>query len=173
MSETKAKMKVMGIDPGYNTVGYGIIEGSGNRNDNKCTLYGIIQPDEDWPRRLDIIYDEIRDIVKEYNPDELAVEDVFHAKNAKTSLKLGHVRGILILAGLRESIEIFEYTPLDVKKSVVGYGRAEKSQVQQMVKRTLALKEKPTPYDASDALAVGLCHSYARKMNKAIGEGPQ
>ncbi len=171
MTAGNNKITIMGIDPGYNAVGYGVMETSGNGNDGKCILYGVIKPDESWPLRLNIIYEEIREIVGEYKPDELAVEDVFYAKNAKTSLKLGHVRGILILAGVREDIEIFEYTPLDVKKSVVGYGRAEKSQVQEMVRRTFSLKEKPTPYDASDALAVGLCHAYTRKMDKAIGEG--
>lgn len=151
-------MIILGIDPGLAIVGYGVIEVLGNRY--RILDYGVITTDKDtyFPDRIKIIYDELNFIIDKYAPDDVAMEELFFNKNVKTAIKVGQARGAIILCAKNKGLDIFEYTPLQVKQAVVGYGRAEKRQVQEMVKILLNLKEIPKPDDAADALAVAICH---------------
>lgn len=157
-------MKILGIDPGIAIVGYSIIECKGNNF--KALEYGCIKTDSkmEFPDRLKMVYDELLNIIDEYRPDDLAIEELFFNKNVKTAMMVGQARGVEILAGKNKGLEIFEYTPLQIKQAVVGYGRAEKGQVQEMVKILLNLREIPKPDDAADALAVAICHGSSLKF---------
>ena len=148
----------MGIDPGSGCTGYGVIEEVNNTL--KVVHWGSIKSKihQPFPQRLKFIYDELIIAIRKFNPDEIAIEDMFFATNVKSALKLGQTRGVAILSAVNESKRVSEYSPLEVKQSVVGYGRAEKTQVQNMVTSILKLEEKPEPLDASDALAVAICH---------------
>ncbi|NLY46485.1 MAG: crossover junction endodeoxyribonuclease RuvC [Tissierella sp.] len=159
-------MIVLGIDPGIAIVGYGVIQCVGNSY--KPIEYGCITTDSklDFPDRLKIVYDELIKIIDTYNPVEMAVEELFFNKNVKTAIKVGQARGVEILAGVNKGLDIYEYTPLQIKQGIVGYGRAEKHQVQEMVKMFLNLKEIPKPDDAADALAVALCHGNSLKFKE-------
>lgn len=152
-------MIILGIDPGLAIVGYGVIEYLGNKY--RVIDYGAIttESDMDFPDRLKIIYDELSHIIDRYKPEDLAMEELFFNKNVKTAIKVGQARGVQILCAKNKGLDIYEYTPLQVKQAVVGYGRAEKSQVQEMVKVLLNLKEIPKPDDVADALAVAICHT--------------
>jgi crossover junction endodeoxyribonuclease RuvC len=154
---TGEKLIVLGIDPGSQTTGYGIVEKK--RQGITHISHGEIKANKKGPfsKNLKNIYDNLNEIISQSSPDAIALEDIFYGKNVKSLIKLGHVRGVAILAASQSNIPIFEYTPLEVKKAVVGYGRAEKNQVQKMVKAILKLNELP-PADASDALAVAICH---------------
>jgi len=162
-------MRVMGIDPGSNCTGCGVIEEI--NNELKVIYWGSIKSKtrQPFPERLKFIYDELVAIIQNFNPDEVAVEDMFFATNVKSALKLGQTRGIAILSAVNEGKPVTEYSPLEVKQSVVGYGRAEKQQVQEMVTAILKLKEKPEPFDASDALAVAICHIHSTIANSNFG----
>jgi crossover junction endodeoxyribonuclease RuvC len=152
-------MIILGIDPGLAIVGYGVIEYSGNKY--TAIDYGCIitESNINLPERLKIIYEELSDLIDKYNPEDIAMEELFFNKNVKTAIKVGQARGVEILAAVNKGKAIYEYTPLQIKQSVVGYGRAEKMQVQEMVKLLLNLKKIPKPDDAADALAVAICHS--------------
>ena len=158
----------MGIDPGSNCTGCGIIEEI--NNELRVVYWGSIRSKtrQPFPQRLKFIYDELVAIIQEFNPDEVAVEDMFFATNVKSALKLGQTRGVAVLSAVNEGKPVAEYSPLEVKQSVVGYGRAEKQQVQEMVTTLLRLKEKPEPFDASDALAVAICHIHIAATNLKI-----
>jgi len=161
-------MRVMGIDPGSNCTGYGIVEEiQGNL---QVVHWGSVKnkPSTPFPGRLKAIYDELVLTIQKFNPHEVAVEDLFFASNAKSALKLGQTRGAILLAAINENKPIAEYTPLEVKQAVVGYGRAEKEQVQNMVTTLLKLKEKPEPFDSSDALAIAICHLHAASANERL-----
>jgi crossover junction endodeoxyribonuclease RuvC len=152
-------MRVLGIDCGTEYTGYGVVElGSGGRL--LCLTCGAIKlsPREPLPTRLHRIYEHLSSLIREHQPDQVAIEDVFYALNVKSALKLGQVRGVAMLAASAAGLEVAEYAPLSIKSAVVGYGKAEKHQVQQMVTRLLALPEPPQPADASDALAIAICH---------------
>lgn len=151
-------MIILGIDPGIAIVGYGIIECKGNHF--KAIDYGCITTDSSllFPERLKIVYDEITNIIDKYKPDDCAIEELFFNKNVKTAIKVGQARGVEILAAINKNLDIYEYTPLQIKQAIVGYGRAEKHQVQEMVKILLNLKKVPKPDDVADALAVAICH---------------
>ena len=155
----------MGIDPGSNCTGCGVVEEI--NNELKVIYWGSIKTKirQSFPQRLKFIYDELVAVIQNYNPDEVAVEDMFFATNVKSALKLGQTRGIAVLSAVNEGKPVAEYSPLEVKQSVVGYGRAEKEQVQEMVTILLKLKKKPQPFDASDALAVAICHIHATAAN--------
>lgn len=161
-------MRVMGIDPGSKCTGCGVIDEV--NNELKVVYWGSIKtkPRQSFPERLKFIYDELVAVIKEFNPDEIAVEDMFFATNVKSALKLGQTRGVAILSAVNEGKPVAEYSPLEVKQSVVGYGRAEKQQVQDMVTTLLRLKEKPETFDASDALAIAICHIHAATTNLKI-----
>lgn len=152
-------MRVLGIDCGGEYTGYGVVEmhSSGRLG---CLCCGAIKLSlrEPLPLRLSRIYMQLGAIISEHQPDEVAIEDVFYALNVKSALKLGQVRGVAMLAAAVAGLEVAEYSPLTIKSSVVGYGRAGKEQVQIMVTRLLALPVMPEPMDASDALAIAICH---------------
>jgi len=152
-------MRVLGIDCGGEYTGYGIVEMQ--PPDKLCCLTcGAVKlsPREVLPLRLSRIFTRLGELISEYQPDEVAIEDVFYALNVKSALKLGQVRGVAMLAAATAGLEVSEYSPLTIKSSVVGYGRAEKPQVQAMVTRLLDLPSPPEPMDASDALAIAICH---------------
>jgi crossover junction endodeoxyribonuclease RuvC len=159
--------RVLGIDCGTERTGYGLIDTDGR--EHRLVAAGVIKtrPQDALPARLLRIAAELRRVISEFHPGAAAVEQVFHAANAKSALKLAHARGIALLALAEAGIEIGEYSPLEVKTSVVGYGRAEKSQVQLMVQSVLRLSEPINSKDASDALAVAICHATRRKAGQA------
>lgn len=152
-------MRVLGIDCGTEYTGYGVVE---LLADDRlvCIACGAIKlsPREPMPARLARIYRHLQRIISEHQPDRVAIEDVFYAVNVKSALKLGQVRGVAMLAAASAGIEVAEYSPLSIKSAVVGYGKAEKHQVQQMVTRLLKLDEVPEPADVADALAIAICH---------------
>jgi crossover junction endodeoxyribonuclease RuvC len=151
-------MRVLGIDPGSGTTGWGVVEGDGRRY--KLVDFGSIKapPRERFSSRLLKISNGMEDVLARFTPDVCAVEEAFYATNVKVALKLGQVRGVVLLAAERAHVEIAEYSPRLVKQAVVGYGNAEKHQVQEMVRVLLALGSAPEPHDASDALAIAICH---------------
>lgn len=151
-------MVILGIDPGTKTTGYGVVEKGGGCLLNRAYGDISIKRGQLLSSCLKQIYDRLIGIMKEYEPDVVALEDIFYGKNVKSLVKLAQARGVAILAASHSDIPLYEYTPLEVKKAVVGYGRAEKTQVQHMVKAILSLKETPPP-DASDALAIAICHA--------------
>ena len=152
-------MRVMGIDCGGAYTGYGVVE-MYETGKLRCLTCGAIKlsPREALPQRLSRIFTQLGEIIAQHQPDEVAIEDVFYALNVKSALKLGQVRGVAMLAAAAAGLEVAEYSPLTIKSSVVGYGRAEKQQVQHMVTRLLELSVPPEPMDASDALAIAICH---------------
>lgn len=157
-------MLILGIDPGLAIVGYSLIEKKSNKY--RVCDYGVIKTSagETNSQRLLNIYQELTDLINTYQPEEMAVEELFFNKNAKTAIEVGQARGVILLAGAQAGIKVAEYTPLQVKQSVVGYGRATKDQVQQMVKALLNLSSLPKPDDAADALAVAICHGNSRTI---------
>ena len=155
----KSLLRVMGVDPGSETTGYGVIESDGRRY-ALIEFAGIRPPSRlSFPERLLAISQKLEEVLERLTPQACAVEETFYAVNVKSALKLGHVRGVVLLAAARAGVEVFEYSPLEIKSALVGYGRAEKEQVQEMVRLLLKLKEAPKPLDASDALAVAICHA--------------
>jgi len=164
-------MRVMGIDPGSLCTGYGIVEEAGRKL--VPVHFGSIksQPKKPFAERLKAIYDGLTAVIEEFQPDTVAVEDVFFAANAKSTIKLGQTRGVALLAAANYNIALAEYSPLEVKQSISGYGRADKHQVQDMVAALLQLKEKPEPLDASDALAVAICHLHSYKARARLKTG--
>ena len=161
-------MVIMGIDPGFAITGYGIIRYEGNRF--VTVDYGAITTKATTPfaQRLLILSMGLDELISKYSPSAISVEELFFNKNIKTALSAAHGRGIALLSGARSGAQVFEYTPLQVKQAVVGYGRAEKSQIQQMVKAILNLPEIPKPDDVADALAVAICHAHSSRMG-ALG----
>ncbi len=152
-------MRVLGVDCGTEYTGFGVVELCPD-DALVCLTCGAIKlsPRESLPRRLATIFDRLGVIIQEHRPDNVAIEDVFYALNVKSALKLGQVRGVAMLAASSAGLEVTEYSPLSIKSAVVGYGRAEKPQVQHMVTRLLNLTEIPEPPDAADALAIAICH---------------
>jgi crossover junction endodeoxyribonuclease RuvC len=155
-------LRTLGIDPGSRVTGYGIVEEVGGRIVRVDHGEIRIRNGEAFTRCLSRIFDELTDVILRTRPEAVALEDIFYGKNVKSLIKQGHVRGVALLAASRSGLPVYEYTPLEVKKAVVGYGRAEKHQVQQMVKAMLNLPKVP-PEDASDALAVAICHVNTKK----------
>ncbi|MEW6128205.1 MAG: crossover junction endodeoxyribonuclease RuvC [Acidobacteriota bacterium] len=155
---TGRALRVIGIDPGSNTTGYGVIDSDGRRYE-LVEYAGIRAPSRfTFAERLLIIAQKLEEVFERLRPHACAVEDTFYAVNVKSAIKLGHVRGAILLTAARAGVEIYEYTPLAIKSALVGYGRAEKQQVQEMVRLLLKLKELPEPLDASDALGIAICH---------------
>lgn len=153
-------MRIIGIDPGYAIVGFGIIEYDNSRF--KVIDYGAVTTpaDVDFNRRLEIIYDDVSQILDIYKPESLAIEKLYFQNNQKTAIDVAEARGIILLSAIKRRLLIREYTPLEVKKSVTGYGKAVKKQVQEMTKRILRLTEIPKPDDTADALAIAVCHAH-------------
>ena len=163
-------MRILGIDPGTAICGYSIIDYKGNKF--SLLEYGVVKTPAhtDLEKRLLTIYDELKELIENFKPQFLAVEDLFFNTNAKTALSVGHARGVVLLLGAMMGLEVYSYTPLQVKQSVVGYGRAEKKQVQEMVKLIMNMEKIPKPDDAADAIAVAICHGHSYKMNINIKE---
>jgi crossover junction endodeoxyribonuclease RuvC len=160
-------MLVLGVDPGSRVTGYGLVE----KKDRQlvCLHFGTVAPPAHLPfyERIHEIFRAMSGIMERYSPTEMAVEDIFFHKNLQSSLKIGHARGAVLIAGVQCGIRIFEYSPLEIKKSVVGYGRATKEQVRAMIQIMLKLKN-PLPLDASDALATAVCHLNWSRLGKPV-----
>lgn len=161
-------MRVLGIDPGTLTSGYGIVA----EEDHKLfhVVSGGISPsaNQPFPRRLKKIYEELEKIIEKHRPHVVVIEDLFVSKNIKSALKLGHARGVAILAAMNADLPVFEYAPLEVKQAVVGHGKAEKKQVQLMVKALLDMPKVPHPADAADALAAAICHIHSSRLREIL-----
>jgi crossover junction endodeoxyribonuclease RuvC len=157
-------VRIFGIDPGSERTGYGCVETDGRRH--RLVACGAITSlaGDSFPHRLARIHRELTALLSTCQPECVAIENLFHASNARSALKLGHARGVAMLAAIQAGCEVVEYTPAEVKRAVVGYGRAEKQQVQQMITLLLGLDRPPTPFDASDALAVAICHLHSRPI---------
>jgi crossover junction endodeoxyribonuclease RuvC len=151
-------VRVFGIDPGSDRTGYGCVESDGRRH--RMVVCGAIASPAgtSFPERLAAIHRALTTLLAECRPASVAIENLFYSVNARSALKLGHARGVAVLAAVQAGVEVFEYTPAEVKRAVVGYGRAEKPQVGDMVALLLGLDTQPSPHDAADALAVALCH---------------
>ena len=158
-------MIIVGFDPGLATLGYGVIE-TNKGGKPKMIDYGIVSTpkDESLPVRLTMLEKGVKQIIDKFKPEEIAIEELFFAKNVKTGIAVAHARGVVLLTAVKECGKIFEYTPLQIKQALTGYGRAEKIQIQQMVKTMLGLNGIPRPDDAADALAVALCHAQTNKF---------
>ena len=154
-------MVILGIDPGYAIVGYGVLEYSNNRF--TVLDYGAITTQAGTPfnRRLEMIYDDLCLLMERFHPEAMSIEKLFYNTNAKTVIDVAQARGVTVLAAQKHGVEVFEYTPLQVKQSVVGYGRAEKNQVQEMTRLILNLEKLPTPDDTADARAMAICPGHA------------
>ncbi len=161
-------MRIIGIDPGYAIMGYGILDYNGNRF--KTVNYGSIETKAGvpMPERLKLLYDGLTEIIQEYKPDEASIEELFFNRNVTTAIGVGEARGIAMLACVEGGLSVSEYTPMQIKQALVGYGKAEKKQVQMMVKTILNLKEVPRPDDTADAVAAAICHAHSRN-SKTIG----
>jgi crossover junction endodeoxyribonuclease RuvC len=161
-------VRVMGVDPGSSITGYGVIESDG-RGYRLVECAGVrASPKLTFGERLLVISNKLEEVMERLAPQACAVEETFYAVNVKSALTLGHVRGVVLLAAARAGIEVFEYSPLEIKSALVGYGRAEKQQVQEMVRLLLKLKNPPQPLDASDALAVAICHANSAATRSKI-----
>ena len=159
-------MRIFGIDPGADRTGYGCVETDGSRH--RIVICGAISAPgkATFPEKLLNIHTRLAALLLECRPDCVAIENVFHAINARTALKLGHARGVAMLAAVEAGMEVSEYTPAEIKRAVTGYGRAEKPQVQHMVKVLLGLPQAPSPHDAADALAVAICHAHSGGVSR-------
>ncbi len=161
-------MRVLGIDPGSETLGWGVVDGSGSKY--ALVGYGTVKSNarQRFSMRLLNIYNAVAELMGEHSPDVMAVEDTFYAVNVGVALKLGQVRGTVLLLAEQRGMDIAEYAPRLVKQTVVGYGNAEKRQVQEMVKILLKMPSAPTPHDAADALAVAICHFHHSGLQDKI-----
>jgi len=163
-------MLVLGIDPGTAITGYGLVKGEDD--DLSLVAYGAITTSSDWPlpERLQRIYRELTALIEDQQPTAVAVEELFFSKNVRTALSVGQARGVALLAAANARLPIHEYTPLQVKQAITGYGRATKDQVQQMVRMLLDLDSVPQPDDAADAIAVAICHIHSAKLTAMLRE---
>lgn len=152
-------MVILGIDPGVATIGFGLIDAT--RSQNKLLQYGVITTPPGIPlsNRLLQISNDMEELIRTFQPDEMAVEELFFSKNITTGIAVAHGRGVILLSAEKLGVPVFEYTPMQVKQAVVGYGKAEKKQVMAMTKRLLNMREIPRPDDAADALALAICHA--------------
>ncbi len=165
-------MKVLGIDPGSETLGWGVVEGENLKY--RLVDFGTVKssPKEAFSKRLLKIGSGVGEIIEQFQPDVISVEEAFYATNVKVALKLGQVRGVVLYLGEKANLEVAEYSPRLIKQTVVGYGNAEKHQVQEMVRLLLKMKTAPQPHDAADALAIAICHFHhagaQNKINRAL-----
>ena len=158
-------MKILGIDPGTGITGFGVIEA--DSTNYKMIDAGVIRtkPNSPLPSRLKIIYSHVKELLDEHKPEFMSVEKLFFAQNVTTAISVSHARGVVLLAGEQNGVKIAEYTPLQIKQALTGYGRAEKSQIQEMVRILLKLKVVPKPDDCADALAAAICHAMSSRIN--------
>lgn len=164
-------MRILGIDPGYGIVGYGVIEITGNRFFH--VAHGAIRTNKNFELcfRLEEIYESLNDIIKKYNPEESAVEKLFFFRNVTTAMAVSEARGVIQLSLVKAGLNIAEYTPFQVKQAVTGSGKAEKGQIQRVLKMLLNLSATPKPDDAADALAVAMCHANSLRTKKFVDGG--
>jgi crossover junction endodeoxyribonuclease RuvC len=164
-------MLVLGIDPGTATTGYGLVQ-ENNNGSLEVVDYGVIltSPDDPMPQRLRKLYTDLKEIIDLHRPENGAVEKLFFQRNVRTAISVGQARGVAVLAIAEADLLVYEYTPLEIKQSVVGYGGADKMQVQQMVKALLNLDEVPKPDDAADALAVAICHLHSARFQEIYNQ---
>ena len=162
-------MRILGIDPGYAIVGYGVLDYAGSVF--SVVGFGAVTTPADlsFEKRLKMIYDDITEIIETYKPDEMGIEKLFFNTNEKTAIDVAQARGVTLLPAIMRGIPIYEYTPLQVKSSIVGYGRAEKKQVQEMTKTMLHLKEIPKPDDTADAVAIAITHGLSINTRRVLG----
>lgn len=163
-------MLVLGIDPGLATTGYGLVS---NDPHTLCLVsYGVLStaPDLSLGKRLHCLYRQLLELIECHRPQVVAVEELFFSRNARTAMIVGHARGVILLAIAESGLPVFEYTPLQVKDAIVGYGRASKSQIQQTLKLLLAQDDYPRPDDAADAVAVAICHIHSSRLVSLLGE---
>jgi crossover junction endodeoxyribonuclease RuvC len=158
----------IGIDPGTAILGYGVIAGDG---DARLIDYGIFETakDREMPDRLVTLYDAVTRLIAEHDPDDVAVEQLFFARNVTTAIAVGQARGVVLLAAAQQGVPVAEYSPSEVKSAIVGYGKADKRQMQEMVRIMLGLDAVPQPDDAADALAIALCHAQMRQFTARVG----
>jgi crossover junction endodeoxyribonuclease RuvC len=161
-------LRILGIDPGIAIVGFGFIDKAGSRL--VPVQYGCIQTEAntDPAVRLRDIYDALLQLIEKYKPDAVAIEKLFFNRNVTTALTVGQARGVIMLAAVQKGLSIAEYTPLQVKQAIVGYGKAEKHQVQEMVRMFLHLRAAPKPDDVADALAIAICHAHSSTLQEKI-----
>ncbi len=161
-------MRVLGIDPGSETLGWGVVEGVNLKY--SLVDFGTVKssPKEAFSKRLLKIYEGVEAVIEKFKPEALSVEEAFYANNVKVALKLGQVRGVILLLGEKAGLQIAEYSPRLIKQTVVGYGNAEKHQVQEMVRLLLKMKTAPQPHDAADALAIAICHFHHAGIQNRI-----
>lgn len=162
------KIRVIGIDPGYAIVGWGVLDFDGNRF--SVVDYGAVQTSAGLPfeRRIEQIWDELSVVLERHRPGSMAVEQLFFTTNQKTAIDVAQARGVILLCAVKHGLEVMQYTPLQVKQAVVGYGKAEKNQVMQMVKTMLNLEKVPKPDDTADALAIAICHAHSAGSNRNL-----
>ncbi len=163
-------MRVLGLDPSLQSTGFGIVESEGDRF--QAVVYGIIKSERraEFHHRLNEIRTELEKIITRFKPDEVAIENPFYARNVRTAISLGQVRGAVLVALASTNCRLYEYSALEIKKAVTGYGQAEKDQVQRMVKILLNLEDDRMPLDASDALAAAICHLNNRRLELRLEE---
>jgi len=162
---------ILGIDPGTATMGWGVVRQEGNRL--SYVQHGAIVTPSKWemPRRLGRLFEGITELIKGYRPETVAVEELFFNTNVTTAITVGQARGVALLAAYKAGVAVAEYTPLQVKQAITSYGRAEKRQMQEMVKTLLNLREVPKPDDAADGLAIAVCHAFSSRMGGKVGVG--
>ena len=154
-------MRILGIDPGYATVGYGVVDIQGGRYHSVEHGAIVTRPEDDFPRRLEIIFDAAYSVMQKYRPQALSLEKLYFANNKTTAIGVAEARGVILLAARKAGVPVYEYTPMQVKQAVTGYGGAQKPQVQEMVRRLLCLQSVPKPDDTADALAMAITHGQA------------
>ncbi len=161
-------MRILGIDPGIGTVGFGVIDTEKGRNVYVACGAITTPPNTPLSPRLDMVYNDLNELIVTFSPDAISVEELFFSKNITTGIAVAHGRGVILLSAYRSGVPVYEYTPMQVKQAVVGYGSAKKGQVIYMVQRLLNMKSPPKPDDAADALALAICH--ARSMTSRLTE---
>ena len=167
----KRSHTILGIDPGTATMGWGVIRQEGNRL--RYIQHGTVTTPSGWemPRRLGRLFDGVTELIEGYWPETVVVEELFFNTNVTTAITVGQARGVALLAAYKAGIEVREYTPLQVKQAITSYGRADKRQVQEMVRTLLNLRETPRPDDAADGLAIAICHAFTSRMSGNVGVG--
>lgn len=165
-------MRALGVDVGTAITGWGVVEKDSINQKLTSVAHGAIttKADTPMPERLEIIFNELCEVIDTYQPEEMGVESLFLFKNQKTVISVGQARGVILLSGRIKRVPIFDYTPLQVKTAVTGYGRAEKKQIQKMIKLLLKLEQEPKPDDVADALAVAICHIHSRRTTDLLPE---
>ena len=171
MANRRASATILGVDPGTATMGWGVIRQEGNKL--RYVQHGTVTTPPNWemPRRLNRLFESVTELIKGYRPATVAVEELFFNTNVTTAITVGQARGVVLLAAYKAGVEVHEYTPLQVKQAITSYGRADKRQVQEMVRALLNLREIPKPDDAADGLAIAICEAFSRRMSGKVGVG--